>query len=373
MPDPISMLYDAAIGEEEWQRAVEAVGDDIGAGIILLGVGDPHRPEELEMWVTGGDMTPLSAAGYSLGDVWDPDINPGVAAGMVMPVGRSMHVREIVPDDVFAGSHFLQSTMGALGVTNHRLYVPLREPNMLAGGYMAKAPHKDFAADDVPCLDDVVPHLGRALRLRAQLDRHRSTVRTLGGLLEELAYGVMLLDRNGEIVLMNARCEAFRTRADGIAVLRRRPDLGPAANGAVAAALDVVDLGRGSFPSATGVPIPRSSGLPPYLARIYPGIGFASLAGAGGVRVAVLIDDPLDPAVLPDTALLSAMFGLTPAEAAVARLVPSHLARRAMAEQLGLSENTVKTHLATIRDKLGARTTAEMVRILTRATLAPPR
>jgi DNA-binding CsgD family transcriptional regulator len=121
-----------------------------------------------------------------------------------------------------------------------------------------------------------------------------------------------------------------------------------------------------------GVPIPRRHGLPPYLARIHPGVGFASLGGMGKVAVAVLIEDPLEPEALPDAGLLRGLFGLSAAEAAVARLAPGVGSRRAIAERLGLSENTVKTHLSSIREKVGAGSAAEMTRILVRATLFPP-
>jgi DNA-binding CsgD family transcriptional regulator len=106
------------------------------------------------------------------------------------------------------------------------------------------------------------------------------------------------------------------------------------------------------------------------MARIYPAIGFATIRGAGAARVAVLIDDPADPDQAPDPVLLSSLFGLSEAEIAVARLVPVLPSRSAIAEAIGLSENTVKTHLSSIRDKVGARSTADLTRILVRASSA---
>jgi DNA-binding CsgD family transcriptional regulator len=120
-----------------------------------------------------------------------------------------------------------------------------------------------------------------------------------------------------------------------------------------------------------GVPIPRPSGKPPLLARVFPGAGLASLDGCGAVRVAIVIDDPLDPAALPDVALLRSQFGLTPAEAAVARLLAVTPVRTVLARELGLSENTVKTHLAAIRAKLAVRTSAEAAQIVSRLGVGP--
>ena len=53
---------------------------------------------------------------------------------------------------------------------------------------------------------------------------------------------------------------------------------------------------------------------------------------------------------------------LTPAESRVARLVARGLSNRAIAQELFLSQNTVQTHLARIRNKLGLRSRLEIAR-----------
>ncbi|MBS2548180.1 AAA family ATPase [Catenulispora sp. NL8] len=53
---------------------------------------------------------------------------------------------------------------------------------------------------------------------------------------------------------------------------------------------------------------------------------------------------------------------LTPAEFRVVRLVARGLSNRAIAEELFLSQNTVQTHLARIRDKLGLRSRLDIAR-----------
>jgi DNA-binding CsgD family transcriptional regulator len=52
---------------------------------------------------------------------------------------------------------------------------------------------------------------------------------------------------------------------------------------------------------------------------------------------------------------------LTPAEARVVLLLPTHLTIDAMAERLGRRPSTVKTHVAHIYEKLGATTRGEAV------------
>jgi DNA-binding NarL/FixJ family response regulator len=54
---------------------------------------------------------------------------------------------------------------------------------------------------------------------------------------------------------------------------------------------------------------------------------------------------------------------LSPKQLAALRLLAQGLERKAIAEQMGIGEETVKTHLAEVRRKLGARTSAQAVAI----------
>jgi NarL family two-component system response regulator LiaR len=54
---------------------------------------------------------------------------------------------------------------------------------------------------------------------------------------------------------------------------------------------------------------------------------------------------------------------LSPKQLYALRLLAQGLERRAIAERMGIGEETVKTHLAEVRRKLGARTSAQAVAI----------
>ena len=54
---------------------------------------------------------------------------------------------------------------------------------------------------------------------------------------------------------------------------------------------------------------------------------------------------------------------LSPKQLAALRLLAQGLERKAIAEEMGIGEETVKTHLAEVRRKLGARTSAQAVAI----------
>jgi DNA-binding CsgD family transcriptional regulator len=79
------------------------------------------------------------------------------------------------------------------------------------------------------------------------------------------------------------------------------------------------------------------------------------------VRVEVPVPAPAGPFVL-NTAKVGEL-GLTPRELEVLNLVAEGLSTRQMAERLFVSENTVKTHVTRVLDKLGADRRTQAVQL----------
>jgi DNA-binding NarL/FixJ family response regulator len=105
--------------------------------------------------------------------------------------------------------------------------------------------------------------------------------------------------------------------------------------------------------------LPREAGADEIIAAV-------DAAAAGLVALpADLADDllaaPIDPAPAGAASLDRTSTALTPREREVLALLAQGLANKAIAPRLGISEHTVKAHVASIFDKLGAGTRAEAV------------
>jgi DNA-binding CsgD family transcriptional regulator len=110
------------------------------------------------------------------------------------------------------------------------------------------------------------------------------------------------------------------------------------------------------------VDVHDARGIQTYELSLAPAIGDGKHDIAPAANVILFITEiPTEPAPGQVEGLMR-RFDLTPAEARVAALIAWSRSRAAVAEQLGISENTVKSHLKVIHDKLGIRTRAELVR-----------
>jgi DNA-binding CsgD family transcriptional regulator len=180
----------------------------------------------------------------------------------------------------------------------------------------------------------------------------------------------VLTEDSGRIAYMNSSAESILK--DGNALKSRdgrlvatRPD----SRDALARALDSSVAGKA--PSASGqyaVPLPdeEGSGL---IANVLPlqwrdaRNPLASLPGA----TAVIIQNPSEGAAPPMEAV-ALLYGLTTAERNVLEHVADSHSPQETADHLGVSVNTIKTHLQKIFAKTGTARQADLVRLIARST-----
>lgn len=224
-------------------------------------------------------------------------------------------------------------------------------------------------ADGIERFASILPHLGAAFALSWELESARAANRTLEDAFSDLAGGLALLDQNGSIVYLNRPAEAALASGPPIVVrdgrlyavdaaLQKQIDERIARATAMAAgelqhgdrAIRIDDGASGGF-RLRFAPLPPSD---------------TALPVATAACVAVLIDrfpPPFDEVA----GRLMKFFNLTPTEAALAAAFAEGATQAELAEQRGISIHTVRTHFARIRDKLDARTLADLVRIVLRA------
>ena len=177
--------------------------------------------------------------------------------------------------------------------------------------------------------------------------------------LDMLAAGVLLVDRHRVILYANEQAERLLARGDGLfchhdRLLAIEPDEDDAI-GHLLAGLPIastLEVSRGR-----GMTISRATGVFPYSLMAYP-----FRQGPEG-RWMLFVTDPMrEDAGLCES--LSALYGLSDAESAVAAAISNGRDLRQIAVDRGSSVETVRTLLRRVFDKTGARRQIDLVRLI---------
>lgn len=213
----------------------------------------------------------------------------------------------------------------------------------------------------------LLPHVQQAFdtmrRLRAAGARDRSFKATL----DWLSDGAALVRADGTLLYANQALQAIARRGDGVRIVKSRLDLATADAGAryaeALAAVGRMQHGDVRVATAATIAVQRTSDAPPYLLSIRPLFRPGKHLIGAQAEVAVFVRDPLQQH-RPSIDVQREVFGLTLAEAGVARALLSGVPLVEYARQSALSLNTVYTHLRHIKEKTHTRRQAELIRTL---------
>lgn len=234
-----------------------------------------------------------------------------------------------------------------------------------------------FGSAEQALLERLYPALRRALLAEARLDAAGwQQAQALGASFAALRQGAALLDRRRRLVLANPALEAMAAEQDGLSLAEHEglapsdPVARQALARAIGTALAALDGRVRVLAGAGSVSVPRRSGGTPWLVQVLPVPARDVPGGPAGFSGALLLVSDAAKARRPGGPLLRQMFGLTPAEASLAAAIAGGRSPAEHAAARGVSRETVKTQLAALRRKTGARSGAELAALLAR--LDPP-
>ena len=215
-------------------------------------------------------------------------------------------------------------------------------------------------AGQVRLLQALRPHLARAATVtarmgRSQLDRQLD-------LLEEIDLPAAVLGLGGRLVVANA---GFRVRREAKGGGDRLALADEAAERQVLAALEAIAASR--LPPVLSFAVAPGVSQLPMILRLLPLRRGAQELFTGALAVLVLHD--IQPPPLPEAAILSDLFGLTPAQIRLARLLMQGHSLPQAASATGLSRETLRTQLRSIFEKTGPGRQAELVALFSRLAL----
>jgi DNA-binding CsgD family transcriptional regulator len=361
----IGDVYDASLDPALWPTAIESICGYVGAASASLHSQDSvSRATDALFWWGRESSAPHFFKIYQEKYGKINPIFPGVIFfDLEMPVA----VPDVISCEEFVRTRFFREWLAPQGLMDG-LFSNLEKGATSCALFTAMRHAEQGEVDDRMRrrFELITPHVRRAMLIGNVIDLHRVEAAALADSLDELASGMFIVDQTGRIIHANLSAHRLIAEAN---VLR-------ASNGRIAALdprdsqnlLDIFTTAQ-SGDAAVGkkgiaMPLTARTGER-YVAHILPltsgarrkaGVSYQATA-AMFVRKAAL-DLPSPPEALANE------FKLTPAEVRVMFAIAEIGGVPEVAPVLGISDQTVKTHLHRIYEKTATKRQADLVKLL---------
>lgn len=370
--DLVQLIYAAAMGSACWKEVVRRIAGVCRASAALL-FTPMHAPAEGGF----GHAYNLSA---DLMAHWETDVihdDPFVGVmrerGLVV-AGTIVRGSELVPDEQLLQSRFYRELWEPAGIGRVCSGVifdgrEMMVPPVALSVYRSFA-EQEFVAVEVDAVRGLIAHLSRALRLMFHLRDRSFQVAASTVALERLSVGVVFVQRDGRITYANPAAERVLAHEEWF-LLRQTGD-GQGAELSIHPRFNPLDckfkaMLRDACESVVAVDTLRipdgAEGTACVIHAMSPGLGAAHLRQIEESGCILFLYDLSDVVGIPP-ARLNALYGLTPAECGVALQAVKGGGAEEMAGRLGISVNTVNTHLRNVFAKTGTHRQADLLKLL---------
>jgi DNA-binding CsgD family transcriptional regulator/PAS domain-containing protein len=359
-PDKLlDLIYDAATDEALWTPALTRIAEMTSSvGGFLFGTRNGARLVTFTFNVGVSEESHRVYRERHFLNVWSAYMNQS-------PVGKLVRSDEIAPLTNLQRTAFFDEVLRHQGIGHSAMARLATSGDFQVGFNFCRGEGQGpFEADAMRLFSDLLPHLRRALLLGFRIDGYKALQDAAFSVLDRLSAGILILDRATRVVFANAAARDM-TLKDGPLRLRNTGVTttsihhGQELEQLIRAALRGMPLATMSIPHAQDgrlftvlVSSIRSRDLDRFTNH-----------GVRDPAVLVVVTDPLRPLDTPPEWIMDA-HGLTRAEANVALIAASGASIAEIAHKLGVSPNTVKTHLRRVFTKAGSRRQAELARLI---------
>ncbi len=354
----IENIYQGPMEETPWESFMLDLRELLGAHIATLILIPPSQDAEGVMLNVGGDLEKLesySKKQYAI----DPFID--------LPPGEVISLREFIDPKKLVASEFYQTTLEPAGIYDI-LGADLNVPDELSVRLRISRfkGAKPFGVEQKNLIKQLLPHLERALRIHARLNKVESERALYAGAMEQLSVGSIILDEKGSIITCNSLARQLIDAKDGLISskgslhLANREQTNELQK-LISSVLEIQKRKESGFVEAMRAT--RPSGLADLGLVVRPVPKNQYSEGKSVPSVAIFISDPEQTSETP-TEIITRLFGVTPAEASLAMLLVNGLTLDEAAQVQGVSRNTTRTHLRSIFAKTGVSRQTMLVRLI---------
>lgn len=374
--DALTHIYDAAINPGRWKRALDATARSLDAGAIALLIRSVDRgAKDLQMVNSAYLEFGRSPAGLYYGLRLAKLQEPDWTYLSRQPVHEPTRDTDIgIPAeelDQRADYAMLQRKIGVarrLGVRLNSDRVWFDAISVAFGTRYETIPDQSIAGTRL-----LLPHLTKAVEIGRTFIDLRARYKAALGALNRVRTGMAVALPGGEIILSNGEARRICDLQDGLSVTAagrlacHDPDQSAEFQEAVAR-VTRTSQGQEATPGQV-IAVQRPSGQSPFLLDISPlKDSAAELDGPLDGALLTLIDPDRVPYLRMERFV--ALYGLTPAEAEVCRLIVQGCSVNDIAEIRSTQPVTAKNQVAAVLEKIGVRRRLELIHLVIR--VLPP-
>jgi DNA-binding CsgD family transcriptional regulator len=358
MDGVIKAFHAAALGQEDWLKPLAMMAEvtSTSSGELIAVGRDGSVPIHL---ITNLDSE-LYCEFFAL-DGANPILNPRIRAGVVAPE------LAVIGEADFATEDDLRSPLYALFQRNEIFFSVqtslIHQSKLTIGLSAMRGFDKGALSDDQRAVfAALAPHVQAAVRTRLALEDQNAAV--VAGVMDTVSFAVMVCDRSGLVRSLSPRIEQMLRTGDYFSLSGGVLTTYVAAEGALLKRR----IRQAALASASLPPPPRfmtitgRRGKPPLMIEVapMPSMDSGPFFDLGAL---VIIREPQQKAEQA-AALASAMFGLTPAEAAIAGDLVAGLSAEQISDARRITVGTVRTHIRHILAKAGVGRQIELVGLI---------
>jgi DNA-binding CsgD family transcriptional regulator len=366
----VHRIYEAGTRPERWSVAVAAIAQSFGCtkGLLFTPYVAPQHGGFIFPCGIGEDSLQLWASSYIDHDIWSQQL----MSRNLIRSGVALVDEQVVPQDELVASKFYQEFLSKIGIGRVCTgFVFGNEPGFMTTLFSVfrALDEPPFDAADVEWMKLLVSHVSRSMGVMQRLDTLRLEQTSLLTSFDRLAFGVVLLDDEMRVVYVNRLAQEVLDRRDGLAIGTSRQlesTTGPYRQLRLSQWLDTV---REAPPTKRvhfldGCLVPRKDSGSHYVVQCSALATHNEWSPAGRkFQYVAFITDPA-ALCLPDEERLSQLYGLTTTQARVALAFARGDSYKQAARSLGISEETVRSHVKEIYPKTRVNRQADLVRLV---------
>jgi DNA-binding CsgD family transcriptional regulator len=361
----IEAIHDAGLDARQWPQVLRTLAERMGAQDATLSVGRVGEQWSLDDW--SGIEAPFVRSYNEYYGSLDP----------VIPLIASARPGTIVTDTTLIpppreSSEFFQDWVRPQHMCGVAIANVLCEDGavVLLGATRTRA--APYRQEEVDLLAALLPHIRHAVRTQRHLEGASLKEQVQGEALDAFVHAIVIVDKEARVMVANRAGQQLLTDGDTLRA-GRQGLMGPTPGSSTVL--------RGLIQKATSDDAAVRSGGAMLMQRPAPAEplqvlvspldpeGHASALNPRGRAAMLLIIDSQYARHGLGTRL-TALFGLTPAEARVACEVGKGENPNDVADRLGVMPSTVRTHLHHVFAKTATRRQAELMRLIAQLAVA---